>query len=272
MDPVNLHYGRPGLLARVDATLRSLGKDPLQLTPDELAPLDQFHIGGKMATLAIAKASGIEPGDKVLDVGGGLGGPARMLAQETGCRVTVLDLTQEFCEVGRELTARCGLHEKVDFVQGDALAMPFESSSFDVVWSQHSSMNIPGKPKLYSEIARVLKPGGKYVMHEVFAGSTQPVLYPAPWASREDYSFMIPSEEGRALLASAGLREIQWQDTTETGAEWFLARLRAQQATEANFLGINLILGEVFKPAFGNMLKNLQEGRTRIVEAVLVKG
>ena len=183
MDSVAHHYGRSGLLERVDDALRSLGKDPLQLTPDELAPLDQFHIGGKAATLAIAKVSGIHAGQRVLDIGGGLGGPARMLALQTGCHVTVLDLMPEFCEVGKELTRRCGLQDKLNFVRGDASTMPIESASFDVVWSQHCTMNIAEKPKLYAEIVRVLKSGGKYAMHEVFAGSIQPVLYPSPWAS-----------------------------------------------------------------------------------------
>lgn len=269
MDSVAHHYGRSGLLERVDDALRSLGKDPQQLTPDELAPLDQFHIGGKAATLSIAKASGIHASQRVLDIGGGLGGPARMLARQTGCHVTVLDLMPEFCEVGRELTRRCELQDKVDFLQGDALAMPFESASFDAVWSQHSSMNIPEKPKLYSEIARVLKPGGKYVMHEVFSGANQPVLYPSPWASAAEQSFILPPEESKGLMAAAGLREIYWQDTTEAGAEWFSKRLSSAQARDS--LGIHLILGDVFKLASGNMVKNLQEGRTRLVEAVLEK-
>lgn len=271
MDSVAHHYGRSGLLARIDDALRSVGKDPLQLTPDELAPLDQFHIGGKAATLAIAKASGIHAGQSVLDVGGGLGGPARMLARQTGCHVTVLDFMLEFCEVGSELTRRCGLQDKVDFVHADALAMPFESASFDVAWSQHSSMNIPNKAKFYSEIVRVLKPGGKYVMHEVFSGANQPILYPSPWASVPEHSFILPPEESRKLMSAAGLREIEWRDTTEAGAAWFSNRLSSQHAGNSASLGIHLILGEVFKTASINMVKNLQQGRTLLVEAVLEK-
>ncbi len=255
-------------MVRIDDTLRSIGKDPERLSPDELAPLDQFHIGGKFSTLAIARAAGIHRGQKLLDVGGGLGGPARSLAKELGCEVTVLDLTEEFCQVGRELTRRCGLGDKVRFVHGNATQMPFAPSSFDVVWSQHSSMNIPGKAELYSEIARVLKPGGKYVLHEVYAGPTEPVLYPAPWASPPEISCLIAADEGRKLLQAAGFREIWWQDTTEPGTAWFQERLNAPGVKDGGFLGIHLILGEIFKPAFGNMLKNLQEGRTRVVEAV----
>lgn len=271
MQAVAAHYSRPGLQSRIDETLRSIGRDPARLNPDELAPLDQFHTGGKAATLSIARAAGIHAGQKVLDVGGGLGGPARVLAQQLGCTVTVLDLTEEFCQVGRELTLRCGLADKVEFVHGNALKIPFDDGSFDVVWSQHSSMNIPEKPVFYAEIARVLKPGGKYVLHDIFSGPTEPVLYPAPWASRPDISFVVAAEDSRAMLKSAGLREISWKDTTEPETAWLQERLKAPQAKDGPFLGIHLILGDVFKPAFGNMLRNLQEGRTRVVEAVFVR-
>lgn len=267
MDSVAAHYHRPDLLARIDQVLVANGKDPAHLTPDDLAPLDQFHIGGKAATLMLAQMGEIRAEDCVLDVGGGLGGPARLLASVIGCHVTVLDLTEEYVAVGRELTRRCGLSSRVDFLHGDAVELPFDDGFFSVIWSQHSSMNVEDKMKLYAGIHRVLKSRGRYVMHEVFAGARQPVKYPTPWASREELSFLIQPESARELLTAAGLHERKWQDTTVLAADWLAKRLAAQTAPGPQ-LGLHLLMGDLFQEAFPNLLGNLRENRLAVIESV----
>src|SRR5262249_41031485 len=152
---VAAHYGREGLLESILKALGSAGKDPERLAVDDLVLFDQFHLRGRDATLELFKLAGIGRGDRVLDVGGGIGGPARTLAS-AGCSVTVLDLTEEFCRTGAVLTERVGLASRVAFRHGSALAIPFNDAAFDAVWTQHSSMNIEDKEKLYGEIARVL--------------------------------------------------------------------------------------------------------------------
>jgi ubiquinone/menaquinone biosynthesis C-methylase UbiE len=176
------HYGRPRLIDAIDAALRAAGVDPEEPTLDHLAPVDHFHSLGHAATLELARLAGISADDEVLDIGGGLGGPARTLASQFGCRVTVLDLTPDFCRTGEILTRRLALDRLVRFRVGDALQPPFTPASFDVVWTQHSTMNIPDKPALYRHAHGLLRPGGRLAMHEIVAGPAGPPHFPVPWA------------------------------------------------------------------------------------------
>jgi SAM-dependent methyltransferase len=148
---LNAHYGGRDLAASILAGLRAAGKDVERLSPDDLAAVDQFHLRGKEATLELAHLAGLTSGLQVLDVGGGLGGPARTLAAEFDCGITVLDLTEDYCRVGELLTSRTGLSTRVRFQTGNALKMPFPPERFDLVWTQHSSMNIADKEELYAE-------------------------------------------------------------------------------------------------------------------------
>jgi ubiquinone/menaquinone biosynthesis C-methylase UbiE len=269
---INAHYGRPGLGDLILDGLRAAGKDPDRLSPEDLAPVDQFHIRGKEATLELAGLAGLRAGQQVLDVGGGLGGPARTIAAEMGCQVTVLDLTEEYCQVGAMLTARTGLQDRVRFQHGSALEMPFADSSFDAVWTQHSSMNIAAKERLYAEIHRVLRPGGRLAMHEIMAGPVQPIHFPVPWAPEAAISFLQAPEEIRSLLKRTGLAEIAWVEVSGPSLEWFrerVAPLSAAGTAALPPLGLHLLLGPIFGPAFQNQVRNLAEQRIAVLEAVL---
>lgn len=267
---VGAHYGTGGLACAILNGLRAAGKDPEAPTPEDLAPVDQFHTGGKPATVELARRAGLAAGMNVLDVGGGIGGPARTLAAEFGCAVTVLDLTDEFCRVGEMLTARTGLSDRVSFRHGSALEMPFPDSSFDAVITQHSSMNIEDKERLYAEIRRVLRPGGPLALHEIMAGTVQPIHFPVPWARRPALSFLRPPDEVRALLAASGFKERTWIDVTAPALEFFRQRAgaAAQQAALPP-LGLHLQLGPDFALMFANQVRNIQERRVAIVQAVL---
>src|SRR4051794_38762215 len=179
---VEAHYTRADLAERIDAALRAAGKEGPLLTPDDLAPLDQFHTGQKGATMRLAALAGIAAADRILDVGCGIGGPARLLAWLHGCRVVGLDLTPEFIRVAPRLTERTGLGDRVSFRQGSALAMPFADGEFDVVWAQNSSMNITDRDRLYGEIRRVLRTGGRFALQDVLAGPGGAPYYPTPFA------------------------------------------------------------------------------------------
>jgi SAM-dependent methyltransferase len=271
---INAHYGRQGLDEAILAGLRAAGKDPDRLSPDDLAPADQFHIRGKEATLELARLAGLQAGQRVLDVGGGVGGPARTLAQELGCRVTVLDLTEEFCRVGTMLTERTGLADQVTFRHGTALDMPFEADSFDAAWTQHSTMNIADKERLYAEVRRVLRPGGRLAMHEIMAGPLQPVHFPVPWAPDPSISFLQPPEAIRGLVGRSGLAELSWQDVTGPSLDWFRERIAALDAAQASGpppLGLHLLLGPLFGPAFRNVLRNLEEQRLAVIQGVFAR-
>jgi SAM-dependent methyltransferase len=262
------HYSYHKQADAILDALRAAGKDPDNLTHTDLASVDQFHSRGLEATREMANLAGMRAGERVLDVGGGIGGAARTLAAEFGCEVTVLDLTKEFCRVGEMLTTRTRLSDRVKFQHGNALDMPFPDASFDVAWTQHSTMNIPDKERLYAEIARVVRPGGRLAMHEIMAGKVQPPHYPVPWARTPDISFISPPETVRALIANSGFREIAWQDQTQSALEWFSQRVAAGQSGASSPVSLQLILGDVFAPAFANQVPNLKEDRIAIIMAV----
>lgn len=271
MRDVVAHYADEARTARILEAVRAAGPDDNGVRPSDLAPLDQFHTGGAAATAALATLAGVEAGMHVLDVGGGLGGAARFLAATHGCRVTVLDVTEAYCEIGRMLTERTGLGDRVRFEVGDALAMPFPEGSFDRVWMQHSSMNIPDKAALFRAVSRVLRPGGRLALHEITAGPVSPAHFPVPWARSASASFLAAPEALRGLIARAGLRERVWEDVTAMSLAWFRQRAPDRSAGSPP-LGLHLLLGEVFDAAFGNTLRNLEEGRVTVVQGVFERG
>ena len=260
------HYTRGHLAERIFDGLRAEGKDPGRLKPEDTSPVDQFHIRGRAATLELAQLAGIQPGWQVLDVGGGLGGPARVLAREMRCQVTVLDLTEEFVRVGALLSERMDLAGLVHFRHGDAQDMPFVDGRFDAVWTQHSTMNIRDKQRLYESARRVLRRGGRLAMHEVVAGPVQPVHYPTPWADSEEASFLLSQEELRSLIGRCGFKELAWQDVTEASREWF-ERAAAPSVAPPPPLGLHLVLGQHAAQMMRGQVLNLQEGRVEVVMA-----
>ncbi len=273
MNAVDRHYGRAALHHAILEGLRAAGKNPDAPTPEDLAPVDQFHSRGKEATLELAHLAGLGRGARVLDVGGGIGGPARVLASELGCRVTVLDLTEEFCRVGADLTRRTGLGDQIEFRHGDALELPFGEAAYDAAWTQHSTMNIADKDRLYREIHRVLRPGGRLAMHEIMAGPNQPIHFPVPWAPEPAISHLRPPEAVRQLIGGIGFKEVVWRDESATSLKWFRERVAATAAAGGPLpLGIHLLLGADAGSMFKNVGRNLEEERVRIIMAVWERG
>jgi SAM-dependent methyltransferase len=266
--PVEDHYTRQDLGDIILAALKDAGKDIDHLTPDDLAPVDEFHGGQRPATARLAELAGFNGNERVLDVGSGIGGPSRFLAWRYGCRVTGIDLTAEFCRVAELLTRLTGLTDEVSYRQGNALDLPFEEMSFDVVWSQNAAMNIADRDRLYSEMHRVLKPGGKLALQEVAAGPGGAPQYPVPWAREPSISFLFTPETTRERLEAAGFRTLVWQDTSGPSLE--AARRRAQTAAEdPAALGTHLILGPDWRAMSANSLRNLEERRVALFNAVL---
>ncbi len=270
-DEIQAHYSRPEIGSVILAALEMAGKDLGRLTLEDLAPIDEFHIRGRAATLELARAAGLDANKRVLDVGSGVGGTSRCLAKEFGCRVTGIDLTDEYCRAAAMLSAKVGLTDLVDFRQGDATALPFADGEFDVVWTEHVAMNIPDKPRLYKEMYRVLKPGGTLAVYDVLAGPTGPVLFPVPWARTPDTSFLVQPGELRRLLEDAGFTISDWSDTTEVARAWFVAL--AEKIRKEGFppLGFHVLMGADFQAMAQNQGRNLQEGRIVLGQVVARK-
>lgn len=268
---IQAHYGRSDVESVILAALEKAGKSLDRLTPEDLAPVDEFHIRGRAATLELAQAAGIDANKHILDVGSGVGGTSRCLAREFGCHVTGIDLTDEYCRAAAMLSAKVGLSDLVDYRQGDATHLPFDDDLFDVVWTEHVAMNIPDKARLYQEMHRVLKPGGTLAIYDVLAGPGGDVLFPVPWARTPDTSFLVQPNELRHLLETAGFTISVWQDTTEAARAWFTAL--AEKIRKEGFppLGFHLLLGSDFQAMAQNQGRNLQEGRIVLGQVVAKK-
>ncbi len=263
------HYTRSSLADTILSALREAGKDLERLTPDDLAPVDEFHSGQRNATVRLAQLAGLSGAEDVLDVGCGIGGPSRFLAKAFGCRVTGLDLTAEFVEVANMLARRTGLAGKVTYRQGDALDLPFPDASFDLVWSQNAAMNIADRDRLYAEMRRVLRPAGRLAIQDVAAGPGGEPYYPTPWASDKSISFLFAPEVTREKLERAGFRVVAWHDPTPESLEQALARAKALETGSLPPLGLHILIGPNFPAVSRNMVRNLEEARITLINAVL---
>jgi len=264
LDDVRDHYRATGLTERLKTALTALGPADQRFTPEQLGALDQFHTRGIAATAELAKLAGITADMSVLDVGSGVGGPARFLAATHGCRVAGIDLSEPFVEAARYLTGRTGQSGQVSFRTASALQLPFDDGHFDVVLLQHVAMNISERARLYREIRRVLKPGGRFATFDVVSNGAEP-LYPVPWARTPATSFLLTAAATREAIEPAGFRNLAWQDDTEAAKAWF-ALLRASGAPPSPNLGV--VMGPDFAQLAANLGRNLMEGRLGILTAV----
>ncbi len=266
-NPVESHYSLGGILDSILKALADMGKDVSQLTPIDLAPVDEFHIRGRAATVELASRASLTAGMRVLDVGCGLGGSARYLATEYQCHVTGVDLTQEYVDTANALAKLVDLQSAVEFRQASALELPFDDRTFDLVWTEHVQMNIADKHAFYAEIARVLKPGGRLVFHDIFQGSGGELHYPVPWAEERSISALVPVTHMRDILEGAGLRVVDWLDKSVHSVEWFQDTL-AKMHSGPMPLGLHLLTGKTAKTKFTNVLRNLEEKRIVVFQAV----
>lgn len=267
---VDSHYTVESLDDKILRALQDSGKDLGALTVEDLAPVDNFHMGGLEATQQLLELADPASGSEVLDVGGGLGGPARLLATRLQSAVTVLDATREYCRVGARLTDLLGLGRQVSFRHGDARAMPLADEAFDLVWLQHTNMNIDDKPALFAEVARVLRPGGRLALHEVMTGEVPMNRFPVPWAEEPSMSFLASQERFRSGLAEVGFTEVAWNDVTDASLSWWKRRLAgAAEQPAPPPLGIHLLMGSQTPAMAGNMVQALEDGMITVVQAVL---
>lgn len=263
------HYGRADLGAVILAALAAAGKDVDRLTPDDLEPVDELHSRGRAATIELAGLLALNGTERILDLGSGIGGPSRYLAKTFGCRVTGLDLTPEFCRVATMLAERTGLADKLDYREGDALATLLPAQSFDVVWSQAMAMNIADRDRLYAEIRRVVKPGGRYAFSDVISGPAGTPHFPVPFARDASISFLLTAETTRHKLEAAGFRVLIFEDVTADALARAQARTKVSGAPLA--LGLHIVLGQNGPTMLKNMARNYEERRIGLIQGVAVR-
>ena len=266
------HYGRSGIEQAFLDALRAAGKDPDNLSPGDLSGADEFHLGGPAATAALATDLGLGPELHLLDVGCGVGGPARHIAAAQGCRVTGIDLTAEFVEAAASLTRRCGLDGHVSFRQGSALAMPFPDGGFDAATLIHVGMNIAGKAALFAQVRRVLRPGARFGVYDVMRVGEGDLPYPMPWAATPETSFVEPPETYRRLLGEAGFAIEAEHDRSELALRLGRDARERAAARGPSPLGPHLLMGPGAPQRVANVMAAVQRGLIAPVEMVARAG
>ena len=265
IDDVRDHYRATGLTERLKSALAAaLGPEDQPILPQQLGALDQFHTRGLAATAELAELAGITVDMSVLDVGSGLGGPARFLAAAYGCRVTGIDLSEPFVDAARYLTQRTGQSEHVSFQAGSALELPFDNSHFDVALLQHVAMNISDRARLYREARRVLKPRGRFATFDIVTVGGEP-HYPVPWAQTPATSFLLSADATREMIEQAGFRALAWRDDTETAKAWFK---QLRESGPPPLLNLGVVMGPDFALLAANLGRNLMESRLGVLTAV----
>lgn len=261
------HYGDEHLLVRILAGLEAAGADLNRLRPDDLAAVEEFHIGGRKATAHAVEKMLLNGDLHVLDVGCGIGGAARYIATQTGCTVTAIDLTPEYISTARTLTELTGLADRINFEVSNALAMPFSDACFDAAITLHVAMNIRERSALYREIARVLKPGAVFYLFDIMKKSDETLAFPVPWANSDATSYLTTPEEMCALLDKAGFDVQEVGDRTDFALNYFREGMAAA-ANGPSPLGIHLIMGDSSAEKMGNVMRNIEAGRIAPVQMI----
>ena len=265
MSSLETHYAARDIESRILAGLRAAGLNPEQpLTPEELGALDHFHTGGLGASRELAELAQIRAEDRVLDIGAGLAGAARLLASAVGCRVDCIEMSADYCAGAALLNRLTGLADRINVHQGSALDLPFPDGSFDVVWMQNVGMNIADKRKLYEEIARVLKPGGRFAFQEMTAGEVATTYFPLPWATHPGDSFLVSADEMCSVLDGCGFSADLFEDTSDTHLNRTLANATPAAAGQ---LGLAVFVDNLGEKG-GNARRSLEEGQVRLVRGV----
>jgi SAM-dependent methyltransferase len=261
------YYDGPEIVERLHEALTESGLDPDALDIDDLAPLDEFHALGRAATSSLAELAGVRRDDRVLDVGAGVGGPARFLAARYGAHVTALDATPRFCRAAEMLTRGTGLAGRVQVMRGDALALPFANDTFDLAWSQAVSQNIAEKGRFVSELARVVRPGGQVALFELVAGPGGSLEFPVPWADQEDQSWLVTAEELHELLDSEPLTVVAWRQGQETLDAIASAAQSLQTPAVDRGLGLQILMPN-FEERMAALARNVADHKIALVQAV----
>ena len=267
--PVEEHYYQDGIFEKILKLLKEQGKE--RITREDITQVDEFHVRGAAVSVELAEEAGFDKNTRVLDVGCGIGGPARMLAAKFGCKVTGIDITEEFIRTAKLLSRETGLDEQTEFITGNALQLPFNNESFDVVWTQHAQMNIKDKGTFYSEISRVLKKGGRFIYYDIFSINHEPLYFPVPWAMNGSLSFLMTTNELNGLLTELGLLEITAKDETMEAIQFF-KQMKERSAKEGPpGPGMYILMGKNTNEMLAGLVRNINEKKIELQSGIYRK-
>ncbi|MPZ34006.1 MAG: methyltransferase domain-containing protein [Rhodospirillales bacterium] len=268
-DRVALHYAQGDLERTILEALVASGKDPDRLTPEDLTPVDEFHTGGREATAAFAEQAGFAMGQHLLDIGCGIGGPSRFFARERGCRVTGIDLTEDYVRTAEALSRRVGLDAQVAYRQASAVALPFADAAFDGAYMIHVGMNVADKAALFAGVRRVVKQGGTFALFDIMKTGDGELSYPVPWATVSETSFVASPAEYRRGLEAAGFAIVGERNRRDFAARFFAeATARAAAAGGPPPLGTHLLMRENAAQKIANVVANLEKGLIAPIELI----
>jgi len=253
------HYARGDLESAILDALAAGGKDPDHLAADDLAPVDEFHTGGRQATVELAAQAGFAPGSHLLDVGCGIGGPSRFFAAKLECRITAIDLTEDYVRTAQALARRVGLASRLHYQQASALTLPFAPATFDGAYMMHVGMNIEDKAGLFEQVRRVLKGGGVFAIYDVMRTGEGALSYPVHWAASARTSFLASVSEYRGMLEAAGFEIARERDRREFARAFFRQATRAAEDGPPP-LGIHILMQRDVAQKLANVVANLENG------------
>lgn len=266
-EAVNDQYGQSNLGTKILSILKSKGIEDMNLIQEALDPIEELHLRGRRTTLELAQEANLNENMKVLDIGCGLGGSARTLVSNFGCNVTGIDLCEEFCRAADLINERLGYIGNIEIQKGNALNMPFNNSSFDIIFIQYVSMNIKNKERLFSEIYRLLRPRGRLALHTICAGPVDHIHFPVFWANTPSINFLTSPNELRQIIDISGFKEILWRDDTKRILEEIQTMSSEPPSNKPIPISLDLIHTDLSKK-WKNQVRNLKEGRNIVIQGV----
>jgi SAM-dependent methyltransferase len=265
------HWGRGDVYSRIVSALQEESKSLTELTVEDLAPVDHFHARGFMATIELADRLPIAAQQHILDIGCGLGGPARYLAQRFACRVSGIDITEPFVDAANRLTRLLGMEDSVTVRHGDGLQLPFDDAVFDGAYTQHVTMNVADRARFFAEAYRVLRPGAFFALTEHGLGPEGEPRYPLPWSEDGSGAYLVSPEQTMSLLQGAGFGDFRLEDT---GAKYVAAYRQVMETAAKGAvppLGMHILMGESAPQKVRNAASNIEEGRTHPIQVICRK-
>ena len=268
--PIEEHYYRSNLYETITGQLKKMDIDLRHVKRKDLSAADEFHVRGAEVSRELAESIEIK-NRKLLDIGCGVGGPCRMLADEFNCDVTGIDISAEFIRTATKLSELTGFSDRTKFICGNATDLPFGKNTFDIVWTQHVQMNIRDKVKFYSEINRVLSGNGIFIYYDIFKKGNKKIDYPVPWANGPDISFLAKTTEVEGILGNLGFKKRQTTDQTKSGIIFFEKLIGRTGKPGPPKLGLHLLMGKSTKRKINNLLNGLKEGKIILQSGIYEK-